>query len=103
PPARPGAPAGPAGPDTGAAGRTARHALAASLGAVYAATAGRPLLHAALNPSPALTQRAVGGGIRAMIPLQGALAARGGAAGVALGVMGLAPLARTVARKVSPT
>ncbi|MFE4055343.1 hypothetical protein ACFXP3_03375, partial [Streptomyces sp. NPDC059096] len=63
----------------------------------------RPLLHAALNPSPALTQRAVGGGIRAMIPLQGALAARGGAAGVALGVMGLAPLARTVARKVSPT
>ncbi|MFE3825386.1 SCO3242 family prenyltransferase [Streptomyces sp. NPDC059092] len=91
----------PAGP--GASGRTARHALAAGLAAVYAGTAGRPLLHAALNPSPALTQRAVGGGIRAMIPLQGALAARGGAAGVALGVMGLVPLARTVARKVSPT
>ncbi|MFD5751949.1 SCO3242 family prenyltransferase [Streptomyces sp. NPDC127033] len=90
-----------AGP--GAPGRGARQALAATLAAVYAATAGRPLLHAALNPSPALTQRAVGGGIRAMIPLQGALAARGGAAGVALGVMGLVPLARTVARKVSPT
>lgn len=77
--------------------------LAGALAAVYAGTAGRPLLHAALNPSPPLTQRAVGGGIRAMIPLQAALAARGGAAGVALGVMGLVPLARTLARKVSPT
>ncbi|MFI6698104.1 SCO3242 family prenyltransferase [Streptomyces sp. NPDC050509] len=96
-------PAGPGAPAPGAPGRTARHALAATLAAVYAGTAGRPLLHAALNPSPALTQRAVGGGIRAMIPLQGALAARGGAVGVALGVMGLVPLARTVARKVSPT
>ncbi|MFJ2554581.1 MULTISPECIES: SCO3242 family prenyltransferase [unclassified Streptomyces] len=96
-------PAGPGAPAAQAPGRTARHALAATLAAVYAGTAGRPLLHAALNPSPALTQRAVGGGIRAMIPLQGALAARGGAVGVALGVMGLVPLARTVARKVSPT
>ena len=44
----------------------------------YARTAGKPFLHAALNPSPPLTQRAVGGGIRAMIPLQAALAARAG-------------------------
>ncbi|MEV4971106.1 SCO3242 family prenyltransferase [Streptomyces scopuliridis] len=78
-------------------------AVAGALALVYAGTAGRPLLHAALNPSPPLTQRAVGGGIRAMIPLQAALAARGGAVGVALGVMGLVPLARTFARKVSPT
>ncbi|MFD5112417.1 SCO3242 family prenyltransferase [Streptomyces sp. NPDC058391] len=77
--------------------------LAGALAAVYAGTAGRPLLHAALNPSPPLTQRAVGGGIRAMIPLQAALAARGGAAGVAAGVMALVPLARALARKVSPT
>lgn len=94
--------------DRGPVGRsvTARRTgplLAGALAAVYAGTAGRPLLHAALNPSPPLTQRAVGGGIRAMIPLQAALAARGGAAGVALGVMGLVPLARTLARKVSPT
>ncbi|MEW1719986.1 SCO3242 family prenyltransferase [Streptomyces sp. NPDC093109] len=82
-----------------AAGRLAAPVLAAG----YAATAGRPLLHAALNPSPPLTQRAVGGGIRAMIPLQAALAARGGAVGVALGVIGLVPAARTLARKVSPT
>ncbi|MFE4533619.1 UbiA family prenyltransferase [Streptomyces scopuliridis] len=91
---------------TGGGRRTAQQAgpaLAGALALVYAGTAGRPLLHAALNPSPPLTQRAVGGGIRAMIPLQAALAARGGAVGVALGVMGLVPLARTFARKVSPT
>ena len=73
------------------------------LAAAYVGTAARPLLHAALNPSPDLTQRAVGGGIRAMIPLQAALAARGGALGSALAVMGLGPLARTFARKVSVT
>ncbi|MCL7375527.1 UbiA family prenyltransferase [Streptomyces sp. 35G-GA-8] len=94
-----------AGPRTGSApaGPQAGPALAGALALVYAGTAGRPLLHAALNPSPPLTQRAVGGGIRAMIPLQAALAARGGSAGVALGVMGLVPLARSFARKVSPT
>ncbi|MET7578491.1 SCO3242 family prenyltransferase [Streptomyces microflavus] len=69
----------------------------------YLRTAGPPLLHAALNPSPPLTQRAVGGGIRAMIPLQAALAARAGAPGSALAVMALVPLARSLARKVSPT
>ncbi|OKK04935.1 hypothetical protein AMK26_13115 [Streptomyces sp. CB03234] len=76
---------------------------AAALAATYLRTAAVPLLHAALNPSPPLTQRAVGGGIRAMIPLQAALAARGGAVGTGLALMGLAPLARALARKVSPT
>ncbi|SCD97051.1 4-hydroxybenzoate polyprenyltransferase [Streptomyces sp. DvalAA-19] len=69
----------------------------------YLRTAGPPLLNAALNPSPPLTQRAVGGGIRAMIPLQAALAARNGAPGSGLAVMALVPLARALARKVSPT
>ncbi|OKI46363.1 prenyltransferase [Streptomyces sp. TSRI0281] len=77
--------------------------LLTALAAAYLRTAGRPLLHAALNPSPALTQRAVGGGIRAMIPLQAALAARAGAPGAGLVVMSLVPLARKLARKVSPT
>ncbi|CAM5249106.1 SCO3242 family prenyltransferase [Streptomyces griseomycini] len=71
--------------------------------AAYVRTAAVPCLHAALNPSPPLTQRAVGGGIRAMIPLQAALAARSGANGTALALLGLVPLARTLARKVSPT
>ncbi|MGC4909307.1 SCO3242 family prenyltransferase [Streptomyces cyaneofuscatus] len=69
----------------------------------YLRTAAPPLLHAALNPSPPLTQRAVGGGIRAMIPLQAALSTRAGAPGSGLAVMALVPLARSLARKVSPT
>ncbi|WP_434098884.1 SCO3242 family prenyltransferase [Streptomyces xantholiticus] len=73
------------------------------LAAAYLRTAATPYLHAALNPSPPLTQRAVGGGIRAMIPLQAALAARSGAGVTGAAVMGLVPLARKLARKVSPT
>ncbi|MGX1880762.1 UbiA family prenyltransferase [Streptomyces sp. NPDC055287] len=71
--------------------------------AAYFRTAAKPLLHAALNPSPPLTQRAVGGGIRAMIPLQAALAARSGAIGTAAALIGLVPIARKLSRKVSPT
>ncbi|MYX22251.1 prenyltransferase, partial [Streptomyces sp. SID8380] len=56
-----------------------------------------------LNPSPQLTGRAVGGGIRAMIPLQGALAARTGALGAALATAALAPLAKALSRRVNPT
>ncbi|MFF9576175.1 SCO3242 family prenyltransferase [Streptomyces rubiginosohelvolus] len=94
-PPRPGSlPGGPADP--------VRLLLIALTGA-YLRTAGPPLLHAALNPSPPLTQRAVGGGIRAMIPLQAALAARAGSPVTGLAVMGLVPLARSLARKVSLT
>lgn len=84
--------------------RRAPGAVAAS--AVYAASAARPLAHAALNPSPPLLQRAVGGGIRAMIPLQAALTARTesrGAAATAAPLLALLPLARRLSRKVSPT
>ncbi|MFF1911538.1 SCO3242 family prenyltransferase [Streptomyces sp. NPDC058239] len=84
------------------ASTTPRLLLTALTGSYFRTAAG-PLLHAALNPSPPLTQRAVGGGIRAMIPLQAALAARAGAAASGLAVMGLVPLARTLARKVSLT
>ncbi|MEB8343903.1 UbiA family prenyltransferase [Streptomyces endophyticus] len=71
--------------------------------AVYAVTALRPLLHAALNPSPPLTQRAVGAGIRALVPLQSALSARSGAPVTALATLALAPLARRFAKRVSVT
>ncbi|MEU3831124.1 SCO3242 family prenyltransferase [Streptomyces microflavus] len=108
-------PTAPAPPDLGAplpgTYRPGRRPTAAALTPLlltaftgaYLRTAGPPLLHAALNPSPPLTQRAVGGGIRAMIPLQAALAARAGAPGSGLAVMALVPLARSLARKVSPT
>ncbi|MFH8706932.1 SCO3242 family prenyltransferase [Streptomyces rubrogriseus] len=74
-------------------------ALAAALVAAYAATAARPYFHAALNPSPPLTQRAVGGGIRATIPLQAALAARSGASATSLLVAALAPAGRRFAKR----
>ncbi|MFH8466451.1 SCO3242 family prenyltransferase [Streptomyces sp. NPDC017991] len=77
--------------------------LSGALTTLYALTSARPLLHAALNPSPPLTQRAVGGGIRAMIPLQAALAARSGAPVTALLTAALAPAARRFSRKVSVT
>ncbi|MFD7433767.1 SCO3242 family prenyltransferase [Streptomyces sp. NPDC059861] len=96
----------------GAGRRTSAHerpgltldvALRTALAAAYAATAGRPYTHAALNPSPPLTQRAVGGGIRATIPLQAALAARAGAGLTAVAIAALAPIGRRYARKVSIT
>ncbi|MGA4838646.1 SCO3242 family prenyltransferase [Streptomyces sp. G45] len=74
-----------------------------ALALTYATTAARPYWHAALNPSPPLTQRAVGGGIRALIPLQAVLAARSGSLGTALLTAALAPAARRFARKVSIT
>ncbi|MFI9759600.1 SCO3242 family prenyltransferase [Streptomyces sp. NPDC051963] len=73
------------------------------LATAYAATTARPYFHATLNPSPPLTQRAVSGGIRAMIPLQATLAARSGAPVTALLTAALAPLARRFARKVTIT
>ncbi|MFJ2510235.1 SCO3242 family prenyltransferase [Streptomyces griseoviridis] len=78
-------------------------ALRVALAVAYPATAARPYLHATLNPSPPLTQRAVAGGIRATIPLQAALTARAGSTPTALLVAALAPLARRFARKVSVT
>ncbi|MER6128194.1 SCO3242 family prenyltransferase [Streptomyces sp. NPDC001795] len=83
--------------------RLSRSLTAPALAATYGATAARPYLHAVLNPSPPLTQRAVGGGIRSLIPLQAALAAHAGAPALGGALMALAPIARRVSRKVSPT
>ncbi|MFI1937353.1 SCO3242 family prenyltransferase [Streptomyces purpureus] len=77
--------------------------LTATLASAYLRTTATPFLHAALNPSPPVTQHAVGAGIRALIPLQATLTARTGALATAAGVMAFAPLARALARKVSPT
>ncbi|ADI06118.1 hypothetical protein SBI_02997 [Streptomyces bingchenggensis BCW-1] len=77
--------------------------LTTALSLSYAAATARPYLNAALNPSPPLTQRAVGAGIRATIPLQAALAARAGAGATALGTAALTALARRFSRRVSVT
>ncbi|MFD9906059.1 SCO3242 family prenyltransferase [Streptomyces sp. NPDC059063] len=99
-----------AAPGAAGASRQARPArrrpqawATAVLAGAYVATAARPYLHAALNPSPPLTQRAVGGGIRALIPLQAALAARSGALTGAALLTAVVPVARRLARTVSPT
>ncbi|MFE7972641.1 SCO3242 family prenyltransferase [Streptomyces shenzhenensis] len=97
---------GPPGTSAPPPGRTPgdpQDLLRTALGIGYAATAGRPYWHAVLHPSPQLTQRAVGGGIRATVPLQAALCARAGAPGSALLTAALAPLARRFAKKVSVT
>ncbi|MFJ7335185.1 SCO3242 family prenyltransferase [Streptomyces sp. NPDC101116] len=77
--------------------------LTTALGAVYAATTARPYFHATLNPSPPLTQRAVGAGIRATIPLQATLTARSRGTATALLITALAPLGARFAKKVSVT
>ncbi|WP_435270359.1 SCO3242 family prenyltransferase [Streptomyces sp. 1222.5] len=87
----------------GARPRTGRPPLGTVLTAAYTALAARPYLHAALHPTPQLTQRAVAGGIRATIPLQAALCARAGAPVAALCTAALAPLAARFSRKVSVT
>ncbi|MCD7436785.1 UbiA family prenyltransferase [Streptomyces lincolnensis] len=87
----------------GTPGRSTSPAVAAVLTAAYASTVARPYFHATLNPSPPLTQRAVGAGIRAMIPLQCALSARSGAPVAALLTAALSPLAARFAKKVSVT
>ncbi|MCF0082597.1 UbiA family prenyltransferase [Streptomyces lomondensis] len=101
-PALPGIPAArpgrqePGGPQPGAL-------LTTALAAAYAATTARPYVHAALNPSPPLTQRAVGAGIRATIPLQATLASRSRGTATALLIAALAPLGARFAKKVSVT
>ncbi|MEU6914167.1 SCO3242 family prenyltransferase [Streptomyces olindensis] len=77
--------------------------LTTACAAAYAATTARPYVHAALNPSPPLTQRAVGAGIRATIPLQAALTARARGTAGALLIAALAPLGAKFAKKVSVT
>ncbi|MFJ7175407.1 SCO3242 family prenyltransferase [Streptomyces massasporeus] len=77
--------------------------LTTAFTAAYAATTTRPYFHAILNPSPPLTQRAVGAGIRATIPLQAALTARCRGKATALLIAALAPLGARSAKKVSVT
>lgn len=91
----------------GGTGRAGRHraarAAGAALFATYAWTVGRAQAGVARDPRPEQVRRAVGAGIHGMIPLQAGLAAATGRAGVALPVAAVFPLARRLARKVSPT
>lgn len=77
--------------------------LRAALAAGYAANVGRPQAAAVSNPDAATVRRATGAGIRGMIPLQSALAARAGSVRTALAVLAAGPVARAASRVVSPT
>jgi 4-hydroxybenzoate polyprenyltransferase len=74
-----------------------------ALAAWYAAGYGRAQARAVAEPSASRMRAAVGAGITGLPPLQGALAARAGATAAGVAVAAIAPLARGLARKVSPT
>jgi 4-hydroxybenzoate polyprenyltransferase len=87
----------------GCAKATFSHKAAAGLLAGYAGTVGSAQLAAVRDPAPRQVQRAVGAGILGMMPLQAALAARAGSPRAAMLLAAAFPVARRLARRVSPT
>jgi hypothetical protein len=84
-------------------GRGPAAAVPGALAAWYAAGYGAAQARVAADPSAAKVRAAVGAGITGLPPLQGALAASAGAPAAGVAVAAIAPLARRLARKVSPT
>lgn len=77
--------------------------VAATLAGVFARSVGRAQLAAAAEPSGPNLRRAVGAGIHGLVPLQAAWCARGGAPRLGAALVTALPLAKALARKVSPT
>lgn len=89
------------GPAVGAARSTALVTAGAAL--AYLGAYGSAQLRAVRKPSGENVRKAVGSGILALMPLQAALTARAGAPVTAV-VLGVGhPLARRLARRISPT
>ncbi|WP_432192229.1 UbiA family prenyltransferase [Streptomyces sp. bgisy027] len=80
-----------------------RAAVTTGAALAYLGAYGTAQIRAVREPSADNVQRAVGAGILGLMPLQAALIARGGAprAAAALGIVH--PLARRLARRISPT
>ena len=78
-------------------------AVPGALAAWYAAGYGAAQARVAADPSAAKVRAAVGAGITGLPPLQGALVASAGAPAIGVAVAAIAPLARRLARLVSPT
>ncbi|MEH0936960.1 SCO3242 family prenyltransferase [Micromonospora psammae] len=87
----------PAGPRAGVA------LLPAALAGWYAAGYGGAQARVVADPSAGRVRAAVGAGITGLPALQGALTAGAGAGPLGLAVAAAAPLARRLARKLSPT
>ncbi|MGF0169193.1 SCO3242 family prenyltransferase [Streptomyces sp. Marseille-Q5077] len=83
--------------------RMVRTALTAAGALAYLGTYGVAQVRAVQNPSAENVRRAVGAGIIGLMPLQAALTARGGAPAVAAALGVVHPLARRLARRISPT
>ena len=77
--------------------------VAAVFAGLYARSVGRAQLTAAQDPTAENLRQAVGAGIHGLVPLQAAWCARGGAPLVGAGLMAALPLAKALARKISPT
>ncbi|GLZ11780.1 transferase [Actinomadura sp. NBRC 104425] len=83
--------------------RAAGRAVAAGLLGAYAAAVGGAQAAAVREPSAERIRRAVGAGVLGLIPLQAALTAARGHPLAGLALVPAHPLARRLARKVSPT
>jgi 4-hydroxybenzoate polyprenyltransferase len=75
----------------------------AAFGGGFAATVGRAQFAAAQRPTAARIRAATMAGIHGMVPLQASLAARHGSVRSAVLLAGALPVARKLARRVSPT
>ncbi|MFY1703759.1 SCO3242 family prenyltransferase [Micromonospora sp. WMMA1923] len=80
-----------------------RAALPAALATLYTARYGTAQARVVAEPTAGRVRAAVGAGITGLPALQGALTARAGAGLLGTAVAAAAPLARRLARKVSPT
>ena len=78
-------------------------AVAGALAAGYALRYGRAQTDVFRDPAAPKVRAAVGAGITSLPSLQGALTARAGAPWAGLAVAAAAPVAKRLARKVSPT
>jgi 4-hydroxybenzoate polyprenyltransferase len=74
-----------------------------ALAGLFARAVGPAQLAAAQEPSGPKLRKAVGAGIHGLVPLQAAWCARGGAPGLGAALVAALPLAKALARKVSPT
>ncbi|UUU29711.1 UbiA family prenyltransferase [Streptomyces sp. CA-210063] len=106
------APSWPVAPRGGAAiryspappqGAAARAAVVAAGALAYLGSYGTAQARAVREPSGENVRRAVGAGILGLVPLQAALTARSGATAAAAALGVVHPLARRLARRISPT